>query len=393
MTSVSETKMRMVATRQLKVVLRGLLVLLATPLFATGARGQQSGVLIGVVEGRSEAEQDFASIHAPKYQTLWVAPDANGKLIVLATIPELIVPRRDGFWHVGVKQVCEFDEGTGDGGGNESVGQTIWTAPVAKAGEVEQDHPCTPHKPEDYASPFGRSDEDKNKISQCGFTLTNIEFLSPELISLRKYSGQSEDCEPRGGRYSETDYVRRIDSAEAVSFGGLLGPLATKAYTKALPEKAQDGAGEDCGEPSADSDTGWGIRRTSRRWAAYASLSLGNFGCSASGVIDFRIPRSLTGESATPFDWKTFVAIEKELQDGYVSPTGDLAIAVTKTEMKFYEVREKVPGKVLLSLPARAIVMVQWATGAHVPDWTAQLQKIAGQPLLGPVVRVKSAAK
>jgi hypothetical protein len=101
---------------------------------------------------------------------------------VLATIPELIVPRRAGFWHVGVKQVCDFDEGTGGGGGNESVGQTIWTAPVAKAGEVEQNRPCTPHKPKDYAPPSFRSEEDKNKISQCGYELTDIEFVSGELV-------------------------------------------------------------------------------------------------------------------------------------------------------------------------------------------------------------------
>jgi hypothetical protein len=79
MTSASgNTKMRMPASGPLKVVLRGLLVLLATPLFVTGARGQPSGVLIGIIEGRSESDQDFASLHQAKYQTLWVARDASG---------------------------------------------------------------------------------------------------------------------------------------------------------------------------------------------------------------------------------------------------------------------------------------------------------------------------
>lgn len=33
--------------------------------------------------------------------------------------------------------------------------------------------------------------------------------------------------------------------------------------------------------------------------------------------------------------------------------------------------------------------MVQWSTGTQAQDWTAQMKRIAGAPLLEPVVRVK----
>jgi hypothetical protein len=207
------------------------------------------------------------------------------------------------------------------------------------------------------------------------------------------YAGQSEDCEPRGGHYSVTCYVRRFDSAEPVSFGELFGAPAGAAYVKAIPKKAHDDNGEACGEAGGGGDKDWRIGRGAGRWTAYMSQSVGNFGCSVDAPIRFSLPRSITGESAAPFDWKGFRAIEKELQDGYVSPTRDLAIVTTKTEMKFYEVQEKAPGKMLLTLPAHDVVTVQWATGTHVQDWTTQLGKIAGQTLPEPVVRVKAAAK
>jgi hypothetical protein len=354
-------------------------------LLAMGARGQQSGVLIGVVAARAAEAQEFESITGPKYQTLWVARDMNGKLSVMATIPELIVPRRDGFWHVGVKQVCEFDD-TEDGG-NESLAQKTWAAPVGKAGEVELQQLCTSHKPEDYAPPYGRVAGEK-KISQCGFTLTDIEFVSPQLISAREYEGQSEDCEARGGRYSVYHHVRRYDSTEPVSFGQLLGPQAGAAYLKALPEKAKDDNDEECGEPfGGRKDDEWRVGRNAGRWGAFLTQNVGNFGCSVDEPIHFRIPSALTGETFALSDWTAFYKMEKDLQDGFISPAGDLAVIVTKTEMKFYEVREKVPGKLLLTLPGSAIVMVQWATGAHVEDWTGQLGKIANGKLPGVVVK------
>jgi hypothetical protein len=382
-----------VAGKLLKTLAPGLVLIWTSATLVAPARGQQAGVLIGVVEVRAEGAQDVDSFHEPKYQTLWIAPDAHGQFNVAATIAELIVPRRDGFWHVGVKQVCEFDEGTGEDGGNESIRQTIWAAPVAKPGEVEQQHPCTVHKPEDYAPPFGRGPEDNKKISQCGFTLADIEFLSAELISWRQYESQSEDCEARGGRYSAQYYVRRQDSNEAVSFRELLGAQASAAYAKTALAKPHDDNGEECGEASSGNDNEWRIGRNAGRWTAFVNQNRGYFGCSVDAPIRFRLPVALTGEPSLPVDGKAFYAIEKEMQDLFLSPAGDLAIVVTKTEIKFYEVREKVPGKLLLSLPERPIVLVQWATGTHVQDWTGQLKKIAGGPLPEPVLRLKAAAK
>jgi hypothetical protein len=375
---------------RLRTVIRGMLVVLAWTVCATMARGQQSGVLIGVVEARAEEAQEFESIHAPKYRTLWVATDANGKLGLLATIEELVVPRRDGFWHVGVKQVCEFNED--EDGGNERLSQRIWAAPVGKAGQVEVQQPCRRHKPADYAPPYGRAAGEK-KISQCGYLLTDIEFVSPELISEREYEGQSEDCEARGGRYSVFHHVQRYDSNEPVGFGQLLGPQAGAAYVKAMPEKAKDDNDQECGEPFSGKDMEWRVGRSAGRWAAYMSQNVGYFGCSVDALIRFRIPNALTGESFVLSDWTAFYKIEKDLQDGHISPAGDLAVIVTKTEMKFYEVREKAPGKLLLTLPGSAIVMVQWATGGHVEDWTGQMKKIASEKLPGVVLKVKAVAK
>jgi hypothetical protein len=367
---------------------------LITFLFLAGtSQAQRSGVLIGMETSRAEEAQEFSEIHVPKYQTLWIAADQNGKLAVLATIPELVIPRRDGFWHLGVKQVCEFNADP-EGGGNEEIRQAVWTAPVNQSGRVEQDRECLPDAPPKESETSGASPaETTHEITQCGFTLSGIEFVSPELISVRNYHSQSETCEARGGRYALTFQVRRLDADAPVSFGELLGAQARQAYAKAIPKQGKDDNGEDCGEPFRGSDEEWRIGRSGGRWSPYMHQNLGNFGCSVDEQIRVRLPSALSGETFVLPDWKAFYAINKGLEDGYASPAGDLAIVETKKEIRVYELQQSAPGKLLLTLPRQHIVEVQWATGTHVQDWTAQLQKIARQQLPEPRVVVKQDAK
>ena len=354
---------------------------------ALPVRAQQSGVLLGIAGASTSAEtetQDFATIHAPSYKTFWIARDRSGKLGVLATFPELVVPRRNGFWHAGVAQVCEFADN------NESLRQVVWAAPVAQPGEVDQRNgPCTEHKPEDYAPLFGRSEADSGKISQCGFELVNILYLSPELISSSTYSGQSEDCEARGGRYMLDFSVRRLNSAEPVRFADLLGAKAKLAYAAALPKQGRDDGGEECGESLENDDSGWRVEHKRGRWRPYLHQDLGYFGCSVDAPVAVALPGALTGDAPAVPDWKALQDKLPGAADVFVSPAGDLLVASSHSEICFYELRSGVPGKVLLKLPAAGVVMVQWATGSHVHDWTEQLGKLAAQHPPKPVVRVK----
>jgi hypothetical protein len=364
--------------------------LVVTLACAAGATAQKSGALVGVVDipaGSLDA-QDFESVHPPKFKTLWIAPDGSGKLQILTTIPELIVPRKDGFWHAGVEQVCEFDQTIPDEGGNESLNQVIWAAPVGTAGVIVTGQACPRRKAEDYV-PRRITEEDNKKVTQCGFTLTDIEFASPAVVSYRNFYTQSEDCEERGGRLSINRYVRGYDSDEKLSFARLLGPQAGQAYVKAAPAEAHDDNGEDCGEPSTNTDTDWRIGRNKGRWSAFFSQNVGNFGCAVDAPVRFRLPASVTGETTAITDWKPYQAKEADLQDGFISPTGDIAVIVTKTEIKFYEVQAGAPERVLLTMPAASVLVVQWSTGTHVSDWTAQMEKIAKLPVLPPTRHVK----
>jgi hypothetical protein len=363
-------------------------------LFSAGiACGQQSGVLIGLLlqKPQSEEAQSFDEIKEPEYQTIWVAPNTAGKLAVLATIPDVIVPMKDGFWHVGVKEVCEFShEMVDQDGGNESIRQVVWREPIRTPGTVQVSKPCTEHDPSDYAPPYGRSEDEKNKISQCGYELREIEYVSPALLSVRKYEGQSEACEARGGRYTVDFSVIGYESDESLKVSQVLGDEARTAYLKALPKEGQGDGGESCGGEPSDQDTGWRIDRHGGRWAMFAHQDLGYFGCNVDAFVPFRLPSNVTGDNSPVPDWKQLKSA-KDLRDAYLSPLKDLLIVMTGTELRFHEYAEGIPGKLLLTLPAHPIVMLQWSTGKHVQDWTQQLTGIVAHPLPEATVQVVQA--
>ena len=370
--------------------MKALLLILLALQFVRAASAQHSGVLLGVADANATEEDynDFSTIHPPKYRTLWIAPDANGELRVLAALPGLIVPRKDGFWQIGVSQQCAFDDSVKEFP-NESLRQEVWAAPIAKAATIQQSHPCARHKPEDYAPPYGRSEEDKGKISQCGFALASVHYLSPEVIAISIEEGSSEACEAgRGGRVTKTYSVRNFDY-QALGFGQLLGPAAHDAYFNALPKHGTSSFGTDCGDTPKEDDTGWRVEHKAGIWRPYANQSMGYFECAADGPIHFPLPASVTGNLSTPLDWKLLRSRILGISDAHASPNGDMLIAITKSEMRFFEARRGVPGKLLLKLPAGEIVMAQWATGTHVQDWTAELSKQAKQPLPEPTVRIR----
>ena len=123
--------------------LKALFLIVSALQFGRPAWPQRSGVLLGVADAITTDKNydDFSTIHPPTYRTLWIAPEASGELKVLATLPQLIVPMKDGFWQVGVSQNCAFDDSDKDFP-NESLEQQVWAAPVVKTAMLEESGPC-----------------------------------------------------------------------------------------------------------------------------------------------------------------------------------------------------------------------------------------------------------
>src|SRR5258708_20101552 len=95
---------------------------------------QQVGVLLAYAERSSDVGNG--------YRTMWVVFSPT-EARVLATVPEVIVPRSTGFWRIGSAIVCDY--GSSDRWG--SFQEILWQTPLEKVPGIDLGSPCKNNRP------------------------------------------------------------------------------------------------------------------------------------------------------------------------------------------------------------------------------------------------------
>jgi hypothetical protein len=100
----------------------------------------------GLLVGRIAHQRDVQVLGFPslvQYETLWIVRDGTGAHIA-ATLPDIIVPRKTGFWHVGIQHTCQFNpptKGDATDHGNISTVDLAYAVPVEKPAILDLDSP------------------------------------------------------------------------------------------------------------------------------------------------------------------------------------------------------------------------------------------------------------
>jgi hypothetical protein len=147
-----------------------------------------------------------------RYETLWIVRDASGTRIA-ATLPDLIVPRKSGFWRMGIEHTCQLTS-TAKGDANEHENITTadfrYAFAVGRAPVVELEFPACDaqrakrlfddsYNPESVRDPDGEHPPAANAPSECGSANRWFESVLPDLVSVFYFQGVSETCELQGG--------------------------------------------------------------------------------------------------------------------------------------------------------------------------------------------------
>jgi hypothetical protein len=176
-------------------------------LFCTPALAQ-TGLLLGLRDDCAGEGCDTS------LRTLWIAP--KGGALTVAELPDLVVPRRDGFWRVGVRHYCDLSERNG-GSEDDSISKqdVLFSVPVSKRATVEGLVACP-----------------KTNQRVCTASHISVTFLNPEYLSIEQ--GEEFNCGAHPD-WSGSFTVSHPGDAErkAISFGSLKGLDAANEYRHA----------------------------------------------------------------------------------------------------------------------------------------------------------------
>ena len=315
------------------------------------------------------------------FRTLWLAP-GNGAFAA-TEVAHLIVPRRTGFWRLGVAEACSQGQWEmQEPGWALFLTEYLFAVPVDLEPVVEVDSTQQP------AGACRREPvvcEDRREA--------RVEFVWPDYVSLDNRAvyecGVHPDAEVR---YA----VRSLDAVaeRGLPLGDVLGLAATDAYVRAYRWAQQQHLAmwEDTGscEVFDPDERNWRVVRDSARWRVRGWGDTHRLcGVGFDVPVEVALPAAIVGgsggERGLPASLTRRVP---DLVDAFWSPASELALGVTAGELLLLSRPLATEGTApLLRVPLgprEAVVLVEWATGSQVDRWTRELTRIAARDFPAP---------
>ena len=349
------------------------------------------GVLIGLHDRRDDDRDYAAHPTAGRLRTLWIQLAESETPRPAIEMPELLVPRRSGFWRVGLLATCseslETDLDGGPIGSEITVADYLWSARVGERPRID----LRPDDPDDD------TDEQLGactaaKVSCANDFRTSVFWIFPEYASLelgtRGSCGAHPDWSP-GYTVRSLDDVRLPLTIET-ALGAATDALFRRRYEQEL--KAEIEYWDKPAVQSTFEPRSWHITREAGRWSATGWANthrLVGFGFFFTADADLS---HITGTKNGIGDWARLHGTLPHLDDAHFGPSARwVLLRVARQLMLTTD-----PVGVLAGIRAPAwryelpasedLVMVEWSAGSHVSRWDAEVRRVLAGPVPEPII-------
>jgi hypothetical protein len=299
------------------------------------------------------------------YRTFWITAASDAPRVISG--PDLIVPGREGFWRVCTVRHRESQDG------EQSVSDSLVIARADRERGV-----CA--MPESITG-----DESEARCSSEGET--KVTFAGPAAIGVQSNAEYNCGAHPDGAAQV---VLRRLDG-DTIAFGtALTAAERGRWYDRALAAGTKQFADfgifdnwtmED-GLAHLSLEDAIGIERAAGRWQAVGIVSCTPHVACGAGSFHFSIPgfvlpRRLTGRDALRPTLAVIAARNPRASDAFSSPSGDVVAVVDADTLRVFVPNGAHLGSPVMSMPFDGnVVMIEWATGRFVSQWSRQLAPI-----------------
>ncbi|WZL71664.1 hypothetical protein QBE52_11150 [Clostridiaceae bacterium 35-E11] len=332
----------------------------------------RSGVVIGLrslnentIEEQNEKDTfDQESV----YRTLWISA-RNRKLYPILENPHLLVPRKSGFWTIGV--VREEKE--------SYIADEIYAIPMKKAiksDETEKKHAMGIQDPK----------ESKEKIRYTNI-FRKILFVGNDYI-ISEYSKTSDLIGNRfkGNRYNRIQILPmdNMTNKKGMKVSDIVGEEGKEVFMHSAEAYLATLSKSEIENISPPTENNFTLARRNGHWIMKGRLYYRKPD-SPNKFLEFNInmipPYKLVHYDGLHVPWNKVKEKVPDAVDVYTSPNQDLAIVITKKEIYVYTMKNNVlSNKYLEKIQLRkdeSIVMAEWATGSYVEKWQSILDDTA----------------
>ena len=352
----------------------------------------EGGLLVGLADGR----------------TLWLERSGDSMRVAWQG-PQLVVPRRDGWWVVASAERCGLDIDQAHGGGGigydyafvlryqqlaiaragTTVDITFGTAePLMDCGDAARAiDSVRAHK---YRVALDSVRGDSSKVADipppgdasepgmdCVESSETPTFVSATALSVASRYTQTEYCAPGGYATSGSNAVLRFGTDSSIA----LRPMLTPAVRRKA-ERARKGDEENCAFKDTPErlDDSWIVRRMKGRWVADLWMDGPNV-CRGGSEYEMNLPlpRSFTGEPPLPAPWSALEKAHPGLTDASASPSGAFVMLRDADSLVVHRLRAGRVAEALVRVGGLAymdVVMLRWATPAEAARWSRELPAI-----------------
>ncbi|MBE6064540.1 hypothetical protein [Clostridium cochlearium] len=303
----------------------------------------RSGVLIGIRDDSLVKDTNGIGSQGSNYRTIWI-PVKNRKVLDVVQVKDLFLPKIDGFWRVGVQR--------------HIIRENSFKDEIFAYNNQEENNTV--------------SIDDKNELNiHKKIIFAGNDYLCMEYSKIQ--GDKSKD-------FYKVLPIHAVKNIRGVKISDIFGEDGKKAIKSSLEAflASQDKTSIKNIEKEANEEN-FSLVRNNGYWIVKGRLNEKD--PTGYDYKDYNIninpSNKMVNFNAFYLSWNAVKSRVPDAIDAYTSPNKDVALIVTKDNIKIYEIKDNELGnKAIYKISIKkdeSIVMAEWATGDYVEKWNKEI--------------------
>ncbi|HEY3926768.1 MAG TPA: hypothetical protein VGL89_00200 [Candidatus Koribacter sp.] len=304
-------------------------------LTATGLSQQKAGLLLTTASSVGDAQE---------FHGYWIVRD--GSSVDVTTGDRLLVPRKSGWWELGITQLTRV--------GSQTRSARVWAAPFGQP------------RAKTHVMPM--SDDDTCPDDMNTYT---VSWVGTDFAALQH--DYESSCMGRSVSRGQSFVVRLDDLREKNDVNAQrlkISELAGEDARKAMGDGAAAVSSDDENEISADEES-WIVSRERGHYRLLGTVERDMESGGQTYDVPLDPPKTLVGPDALAVGWDAVLHKVPDAVDAYTSPAGDWLVIVTPHSLQVFTLDQGKIGERLkrVQIESPAVVAAQWALGEDLNAW------------------------